>query len=608
MATPTEIQQIAEDRATALIDAIAEEATELLNRAKELNEFDPFAVGPEIDLPLIDDDRAFASVVTNFVSRTLEPPSSNTNELPDIPGLGDVQQPSIPTPPSFDDVAPTINVPSVPSNSLPSAPGNSPEFNAPAIPNKPTIALPQVPSLAGIEIPSVPTVDLPAFDATLPIDQLTEPTTSFDFVEHNYSSDILETIKAKLLGDLRNGGYGIEPNDELALWERARERELKAADAAIDEATAQIASRGFILPPGALFHTQQIAEQDALDKASTLNREIALARSDLYLKNRQFVIQQSQNLEAILIQYHGARAERALNAAKAQVEVGISLYNLRVQKFQALLDSYRTQATVYETRIRANLVALESFKAQIEGVRAAIDVQALLVNVYKTQVEAANIGINLYRTEMEAAQIQASVEKLKLEAFRSSVEAYTAQVGAREAEFKMFEAQIRGEISKVEAYKASADAYGAKVGAIKVQAEAQDIIAKTKLAENAQKLDLYRAQIEGFKTEMERNVLDEKALQERIRTNMDYEKVVDSREQIRKELFIEKSKYNSSIYAEDTRLRIQKAQISLNGFIELQKMSQSGMTSSILAKAQMAAASLSSLSAVVSQTASGTTA
>lgn len=597
MATISEIQATSIALTNNILTSLEADVKNLINKSYEIGALTPSI--PDVNLALIDLSGGLTSTSTSINLPDLV--SYNSVEIPEAAELSSISTPSVPSVPEFADSAPTINIPAIPSNTLPAAPGNSPEFFAPSIPGKPDVFLPSVPSLVSIEIPAVPMIDLPSFEGVMPVDELTEPVTSFDFVEHNYSSELLSHLNGAILGDLKNGGYGIEPSDEIALWERARERELKAADSAIEEATAQIASRGFVLPPGALFNVQQIAEQDALDKSATLSREIMLKRADLYVQNRQFAITHAKEIEAMLIQYNGARAERALNAAKAQVDVGVSLYNLRVQKFQAFLEGYRTQAQVYETRIRANLVALESFKAQIEGVRAAVDVQSLQVNVYRTQVEAANIAISLYRTEMEAAQIQASIEKLKLEAFRASVDAYTAQVGAREAEFKMFEAQIRGEVTKIDAYKASADAYSSRVGAIKVRVEAEDLIARSQIAANESKLSQYRAQIDGYRATLEKINSENRSILEQSGLYAELEKVLDSKEQTRKQTVFAVSKANSEIYAEAAKLGLQRSQALLQGFIQIQQLSKSGIEAGVKAKADIAAASLGVVNSVISK-------
>jgi hypothetical protein len=595
MATPAEIQ----DRSVILTDAILNNTFAEIRSLVDLS-YDTAALFPNVpgvNLALIDTSGGLSSTFSTTSFPNLVSYSSAV--VPTVPVLSDVPTPNVPVVPTFDESSPTLNLPTAPISTRPSSPGNAPEFVSPSLPVRPSLSIPDVPSLAAIAIPVVPSIDIPFFDAVLPIDELIEPSTNFDFIEESYSSDLLSVLRAKLSGDLTNGGYGIDPADEIALWERARERELKAADAAIDEAVSQIAARGYILPPGALFAAQQIAEQDVLDKSSTLSREIALKRADLYVQNRQFAITQSSAVESMLIQYAGARAERALNAAKSQIELGISLYNLRVQKFQALLEGYRTQGQIYETKIRANLSTLEAYKAQIEAARTGVETQQLQVTVYRSQIEAANAGIALYRTEMEAAQIQAQIENLKLGAFRTSVESYAAQVGAREAEFKVFEAQIRGEISKIDAFRTSAEAYQARVGAIKIKAEAEEIASRSQIQENQMLLDQYRANIDGYRAQIERVNAENKSILELSGLGFELEKVLDSKEQTRKQTTTQIAIANAGIYAENAKLNIEVTRAQLEAFLKIRSAALGGVAAGVDAQARIASAALQQLSAVV---------
>ena len=137
---------------------------------------------------------------------------------------------------------PVLSMPSRPSSTLPVAPGDAPAFNSPAIPDTPVISLPVAPSFNPVAIPVAPALDNPTFTAIIPDDTLVAPSETFAFVEHEYSSALLDALKAKLMKDLVEGGYGIEPADEEGLWERARERELLNMEAVISEASRQAAA------------------------------------------------------------------------------------------------------------------------------------------------------------------------------------------------------------------------------------------------------------------------------------------------------------------------------------------------------------------------------
>lgn len=410
--------------------------------------------------------------------------------------------PSISNIPAFNVVEPIITLPTAPSSTLPAAPGAAPEFNAPALPNKPTIVLPTAPTFAPVAIPEADAISIPVFDAVADFGDIVAPTERFEFSEAEYQSVLLDEVKSKLLYDLQNGGYGIDDADERRLWDRARERELLSAQTRLDELARLHAARGFDLPPGVLHAQQQAAQQEALEKNSTLSRDIAYKRADLYVENRKFTIEAARQVEDMLIRHAGTVAERALNASRAMVELGVAIFNAQVAKYNAKLDAYRTYAAAYESRVRAALTGVEIFKAKVEGARLTVETQKLYADVYQTQLEGVSTAIAIYETEMRATQVAASIEQLKLEGFRTQVSAYGEQVRARVAEFEMFDAQIKGELSKVAIYEASVQAYTARLSGIEVESRVADSKARIEIAQSQEKLDVYRSDIEAYKTQI----------------------------------------------------------------------------------------------------------
>lgn len=369
--------------------------------------------------------------------------------------------------------APVLAFPSAPATTLPAAPGAAPVFVSPDIPTAPLVNLPTVPTFASLQLPDSPTIDLPSFTAALPSDDLLTPTASFQFYEAAYESTLLDPLKAKLLDDLVNGGYGIDTADEIALFNRARDREVEAAFTRIEEAGSIMAGRGFPLPPGELAVHMDRAWQDMQNKVSSASRDITLERSKLFVENRQFTIVQVKETEQILLGFHSAVQERALNVAKLTVEMSIALYNASLAKFNARLEAYKTEAVVFGERIRGELAKADIYRTQIEAAGVQVQVQRQLVDVYLAQLRGVEVSVDIFKTQMEAANIQSQIERTRMEAFQSQINAYTAQVQAKVAEFGLYRAQIDGEIAKVTAFEAQVRAYNGEVQAVKTQSDIQ---------------------------------------------------------------------------------------------------------------------------------------
>lgn len=457
-----------------------------------------------------------------FVNAASAAATANRVAAPTLPEYSGIAAPTRPTLPSFTVpnignipelavAAPTLVFPTAPTTPMPPSPGNAPEFVSPALPAKPSLTLPTAPTFAPVALPESPLVEMPYFDLDADFGDVTAPTNVFEYGEREYQSALLDATKAKLLDDILNGGYGIDDEDERRLWERARDRELATANTKIDELSRMHAARGFTLPSGSLYAQQEAVQQDALDKVSSLSRDIMIKKADLYVENRKFTITAATQLEDILLKHFGFAAERALNAARLQVELGMALFNAQLQKFNSKVEAYRSYAAAFESRVRAALTAVEVFKAKIEGAKLTVETQKLYADVYQTQITGVNAMANLYKTEMEAAQVAASIENLKLQAFRAQVETYAERVRARGVEFDMFKAQIDGEVAKVTAFDASVRAHTAQIQGYEAKARTADIVARTEIAQA-------NAQLDTYKTDMDRYRADIAVVTEKIRS------------------------------------------------------------------------------------------
>jgi len=435
---------------------------------------------------------------------------------PVAPVLDPITIPTLSALPDFTMVEPVLAMPLAPSALLPNAPGSAPTFDAVALPDSPLLILPDVPVFAAIALPSAPSLSIPTFDESLPVDEITAPSDVFTYSEAPYESALLDAATAKLMGDLLNGSYGIDVTDENLLWERMRERELRGAEVAIQEATRQAAARGFMIPPGVLNAQINVATDAAREKTSSASRDISIKRADMFVENRKFTIEQVRQYEQMMITYFGYAAERALNVAKAVVELGIAAFQARMAAANYRLERYKVAASVYETLIRAALLNLEAYKAQLEGARITADIQRLHTEVYRSQLEGVQTLVNLYTAQMGAAKIATEIQTLKLDVFKTQVETYTAQVGAKTAEFGMFESQIRGQMARVQAYDASVRAYGGRVDAYKSVTETKALVVRSQVEAAGLKLEAYKTDIQRYAADLDKANLQMRAVLEKF--------------------------------------------------------------------------------------------
>lgn len=489
------------DASQAYADAAVVDGNEFVERLDELLDEGEYVVQ---SLPVPEYQERFSNTSTTIIlpdrpALTIVTPVSVLPVAPEIE-LSPIEDGDVVVP-DFDENAPALTFPDVPSTALPSVPA-SPTINEPDYPSAPSIVFPTAPTLTNPDLPVAPVITIPTFDATAPADDLVVPTNTFEYAEVAYSSALLDAALAKLLDDIENGGYGIEPDDEQRLFERARAREFSVAQGQMDEIMQQASSRGFPLPPGDMLVSMDRARVELQRKMAGINSDIMSKKADLYVENRKFTLQQTQQYESMLITYHNSVMERALNVERARVELSIAVYNTLVARYNARLQAYQTQAQVFESRVRAEVAKIEIYKAQVEGARLQTDLQRLILQNYEAQLGAIASLVGIYRTQLEAAQVKANIERTRIEVFQAEVQAYSTQVQAKVAQFNMYTSQVNAERAKIDAYQSQVNSYTSRVQAAQVKSTISLSRLKTETDQAQTLIGVYRAKIEGYAADL----------------------------------------------------------------------------------------------------------
>lgn len=353
---------------------------------------------------------------------------------------------------------------------------DAPDVVLPAAPVLRDFAVPQRPDAdMDVSVPDAPDLALPDFDfagllgffGQPPSVDFNAPNTLFDWREPEYRSEILDEVKTRVSAMLQ-GGTGLPPEIEAALFARAREREDNAALAQMQQITDQWAARGFSLPSGVLDkQLDAVREQNRL-KASELNRDVLVQAATWEIENLRFAVQQGLALEQMTINLFLNTANRLFEAAKFRVESEISVFNARVALFNARISAFGALA--------------EFVKAKLSVVSAQTDLFQARAGLYKTAVEAAHVKVQI------AAQ--------QFDAYKTEIQAYAEQIGAEKAKFQAYEAQLSGEETKVKAY-------AALVGAVGEKADVAVKQNRLKLEAAEAKIKAYNTQLAGFKAQLD---------------------------------------------------------------------------------------------------------
>lgn len=413
-------------------------------------------------------------------------------ELPNMPTpfsgelvLGDY------LPDTFDANPPVLAYGTAPADfteALPDAPGIDLNFVTPSL----SVTLPAPPSLLsintyrfdGITLPTPISSDIPELVAVAPSVVNYTPGSM-------YTSSLLTNAQDILENYIVNGGTGLPPAVEEALWNRGRDREARAkADAIADLERLEIL--GYSAPPGVWMNARTKIATEMGYTATTLSREIAIEAAKLEQENIKWAMQSAIQLEGQLIQYNNQVEQRLFEAAKYATEAGIAIYNAKVQAYTAYLDAYKTKVTIYEAQIRAELSKVEAYKAEMEAESVKAQVNTALVQQFKTQVDAALANVEIFKAEISAIQLKAEIEKMKIEIYGEQVKAYGSKVNAYTAGVEGFRAKVGAEGSKQEAFKSQVQAYAAQV-------DAGARVIDAKINEFKAKIEAKNTEWEGYK-------------------------------------------------------------------------------------------------------------
>lgn len=428
--------------------------------------------------------------------------------------------------------APTLTLPTAPSQLaafLEAAPGIDTSIVFPSPPDALMNPLIEAPQLAERAEPVTPQVSLPVFDALAPLDTTPVPTGHEARFSAAYREAAPPTISmmdgyvdamltrynpryheqmARIEDQLArylDGGTGLKPAVENAIYERARGKNDAEARRLRDAAYGDAAARGFTLPGGAILSAVQRARQAGADNNAQASRDIVVMQAEMEQKNLQFAVTTSAGLRQALLgaalSYHqnlvGINGQ-ALEYAKSMLSAIIETYNTAVRAFGVKLEAYKAEAVVFETRLKSAMAGIELYKAEIDALQALSNVDRAKVDVYRARIDALNSLSNVYRAQIDAVAGRASLEKLKLDVFQSKVQAYSAQVQGKNAEWQGYTAAIGGETAKAQMFRTQVDAFGAQVQGYKTGIEAKSEVVKAAALTNKARADQYSALLSGY--------------------------------------------------------------------------------------------------------------
>lgn len=433
------------------------------------------------------------------------PPSAPALSVPTPPAVTQIlwTAPAIPAPftgtldvqdfmpAAFDTLPPVMSFPAAPtafSDSIPDAPGVDLAFEMPTL----TVSLPSPPALLSLNISKFDGLNLPAaLDSNVPVLEAVAPSVREYVPGAAYTSSLLQAMQASLQDRIENGGTGIKPEVEQAIWDRAREREFRSQADALAE-LERMEELGYALPPGVFLDARVKIQTETNYTTAGLSRDIAIKQAELEQENVKLALANATQLEGSLMTYRNQVEQRLFDSCRYATEAGISLYNAKVQAYTAFVDAYKTKVAIYEAQIRGELARVDVYKTQIQAEQAKADINKSLVEEYRVLTEVALSNVEIFKAEISAIQARATIESLKVQIYGEQVRGYSAKVNAFTAGVEGFRAQISAEATKQDAYKSQVQAYTARV-------EAGAKAAEVRIEEFKGRISAKNAEYDGYK-------------------------------------------------------------------------------------------------------------
>jgi hypothetical protein len=185
----------------------------------------------------------------------------------------------------------------------------------------------------------------------------------------NYST-LMAAAEAWMLNAIQNGGSGLPANIWAAIWNRARERELTEGNRLKDEALAEFAGRGFVMPPGALAARFNQIDATVQNKTAEANREAAIKEAEMELENIKFSVQQANTLRQQAIAQAIEYFRMYLSIPKVATDRAAALAELRMKMWETTAAYYRAITAQTEILFKYDAANLESQIKQLESITA----------------------------------------------------------------------------------------------------------------------------------------------------------------------------------------------------------------------------------------------
>lgn len=376
---------------------------------------------------------------------------------------------------------------------------NPPSINSDIhLPVMPQFTMPQDYAVVPITIRALQGFQIPGFNGTPPEDDIGSLQVDYTYRETGYQSPLATQLEAWIIEGLTNGGTGLAPAVEQAIFDSFRARLDEEFASAYEKEMKFFAVRGFTRPPGALRGALQEVHNQFNRRIAEANRDIMSKQADLAQTNTQFILKMAGEYERFLRDFYTATEARAMESAKNVVLLAIAQQQARIARYNAVLDAYKTSAAVYESQIRAMMLVIEEYKAELEAGKLSMEVQLMQGQVYRDKLAGIALLLDAYEKEMKGAVSFIEVERNKILLFQSQIEAFVARLGVDDRRIKLHTSLLGSDQVRAQLWAEKIRGYGLLADTVKSRNDSHLAVA------NLQNDILNKTGIEAYRLQLAR--------------------------------------------------------------------------------------------------------
>lgn len=180
---------------------------------------------------------------------------------------------------------------------------------------------------------------------------------------------------------INEGGTGLNPSVEAALWERDRARLEIQAQRDSASVAYKYARAGWPLPPGAMHYALQNIRQDTRDKLAEQSRDIAVKAFEAELENVRFAVKTVGDLFQQALNAVSDYVKTVMLAPQTAASLTSSISNMKNDAARTLVSLYQAQNAALEPFLKIEMADAElKARAQEANLRAKMDVAKLKID------------------------------------------------------------------------------------------------------------------------------------------------------------------------------------------------------------------------------------